>query len=471
MILALAGLLLPAVAAWWVLRALRLRVPGDSPVLTIAVACALGIGASSLVTFAAVFLRAFPGPLFVAADAGLWLLLSLAAWWWTRGRIAEPQAAPRVRPTREWTAADWLARVACVAVIAAACAVPVIEYLKSPHGQWDAWAIWNQKARFLFRAGDGWTASMSIPWSQPGHPLLVSLSVARLWAYAGAELTAVPAVLSAFYGATTVAVVMGALDTGRARAWVAGAVLVSPPAFSHLMAAQTADLAFAMFAIASLAMLRQDDPTRWQQRDRARSALLLSGLCVGLSVWTKNEGLMLLVAAASLVAWVAVRHGRWQDAAWWVAGVAPVAVVVAYYKLVVAVVPPEYVAGAGTTLVQQLTSVDRHAAVWSLMRPMWFGWGGPFAGWSLPVVMVAAVAMALTPTGRSGRGILAVVAMMLAGYYTVYILTPLDLAWLVGTTFERLAMQVWPALVIVALSVGQPDLWDSARAAFAQGET
>ena len=179
MILALAGLLLPAVAAWWVLRALQLRVPGDSRVLTVAVACALGIGASSLVTFAAIVLRAFPGPLFVGADAGLWLILCLAAWWWTRGRVAEPEAVARVEPARKWTAADWLVRAACVAVIAASCAVPVIEYLKSPHGQWDAWAIWNQKARFLFRAGEGWTASMSIPWSAPGHPILVSLSVPR----------------------------------------------------------------------------------------------------------------------------------------------------------------------------------------------------------------------------------------------------------------------------------------------------
>lgn len=470
MILALAGLFLPAVAAWWVLRALRLRVPGDSRLLTAAVSYALGIGAASLVAFAATSLGAFPGSAFVVADAGLWVLLSVGAWWWARGRPNLP-AGRRGEPERAWTAADWMVRAACVIVVGAAFAVPAIEYQAAPHGQWDAWAIWNQKARFLLRAGDQWTASLAVPWSAPGHPMLVSFTVARLWAYAGAELTSIPALASALYGATTLAVVMGALDPGRARAWVAGAVLVSPLAFSHLMAAQTADLAFAAFAVASLAMLRQDDPAVWKQRDRARSALLLSGLCGGLSAWTKNEGLVLLVASACLVAWVTVRHGRWQDAAWWVAGVAPVAAVVAYYKLVVAVVPPEYFAGAGTTLVQQLTSLDRHAAVWSLLRPMWVGWGGPFARWSLPVVMVAAVAMAVTPTGRSGRGVLAVVVMMLAGYYTVYILTPLDLAWLVGTTFERLVMQVWPALVMAALSVGRTGPRDSTRAAFAQGET
>ncbi|HEY6506721.1 MAG TPA: hypothetical protein VIY56_01830, partial [Vicinamibacterales bacterium] len=348
MILALAGLLLPAVAAWWVLRALRLSVPGDSRVLTMAVACALGIGAASLVTFGALSWGAFPGRPFVAADAGLWLGLSAGARWWTRGR-PDGETGLRVGRVPAWTATDWLVRVACVAIVVASCSVPVIEYLRSPHGQWDAWAIWNQKARFLFRAGEDWTASMSIPWSQPGHPLLVSLSVARLWAYAGAELTVVPALLSGAFGAVTVAIVMGALDVGRTRAWVAGSVLVAPLTFSHLVAAQTADLPFGMFVVASLAMLRQDDPAAWRQPGRARSALLLAGALGGLSIWTKNEGTVFLLASACLVAGVALRHGRWQDAVWWIAGVAPLAAVVGYFKLVLATVPPEYVAGSGST--------------------------------------------------------------------------------------------------------------------------
>lgn len=470
MIFALAAVLLPAVAAWRVLGALRLKVPGDSRVLTAAVSGALGVGTASLVTFAAISAGAFPGPLFVAADAGLWLGLSLGAWLWTRGRAHDADPGRRIGHARGLTVTDWLVRAACVAIIAASFAVPVIEYLRSPHGQWDAWAIWNQKARFLFRAGEGWTASMAIPWSQPGHPLLVSLSVARLWAYAGAELTAVPALLSGVFGALTVATVMGALDVGRTRAWMAGSVLVAPLTFSHLVAAQTADLPFGMFVVASLAMLRQDDPAAWRQPGRARSALLLAGALGGFSIWTKNEGAVFLLASACLVAWVALRHGRWQDAVWWIAGVAPLAAVVAYFKLVLATVPPEYVAGSSSTFLGQLTSAERHAGVLALLRPLWLSWGGPLARWSLPVVMAAAVVMALSPAGRSGRGVLVVVVTMLLGYYTVYILTPLDLAWLVATTFERLIMQVWPALVMAALSVGHADLRDGAGAAFAQGE-
>lgn len=470
MIVAFAALLLPALAVWWVLRALRLSVPGDSRVLTAGVAGALGIGAASLVTFAAISAGVFPGPIFVGTDAGLWLVLGLGAWLWTRARAVDVDAGPRIGPARPSTATDWLVRAACAALVAASCAVPVIEYLRSPHGQWDAWAIWNQKARFLFRAGEDWTESMSIPWSQPGHPLLVSSSVARLWAYAGAELTAAPALLSGVFGALTLAIVMGALDVGRTRAWVAGSVLVAPLTFSHLVAAQTADLPVAMFVVASLALLRLDDPAAWRQPGHARPALLLAGALGGLAAWTKNEGVLFVATSGCLVAWMVVRHGRWQDVWWWIGGVAPLAAVVGYFKLVLIPVLPEYVAGAtGADLMEQLTSSDRHAAVLGLVWPMWLSWGGPLARGSLPVAMAAALLSSLRPPGRSSRGTLAVVVVMMAGYYVAFLVTTLDLSWMVATSFERLVMQVWPALVMAALSVGH-SVRDSAPTAFVQGD-
>ena len=455
MIAAVVGLLLPIVAAWCVLRAWRLRPAVDSRVTAAAIAACLGIGFSSVTTFAAVSLGMFPGGAFVAADAVLWVSVGALAWRLGRSqrvaRAPEPDSAPAL------TAIDWVARAAFVVVAVASFSVPVIEYLINPHGQWDAWAIWNQKARFLYRAGDAWKAAMEIPWSQPGHPLLVSASVARLWAYAGDEITFAPALLSEVFGATVLAVVMGTLNVARARAWVAGAVLAAPFAFSHLMAAQTADLPVSMMVVASLAMLRQDDPRVWRDSTRARSALLLAGVLAGLTAWTKNEGTVFLCASVLLVAWIAFRHGRWHDSAWWVAGAAPVLAMVAWFKLIVtAAAAPVYGPSTPGAAVGYLLSPDRHGRVIEAMGPLFVSWGGPWARWSLPIMMGAATALALTPVGRSGRGVLAVVAVMLLGYYGAYLVTSMELPWLVLTTHERLVMQVWPALVLAALSVGEP---------------
>ena len=454
MIAVAVGLLLPIGAAWWGLRALHLRPATDSRLTTAAVACCLGIGLSSLTTFFAVLLGLFPGAVFVAADALLWLALGAVAWLARRrtaGTVTDSEPPPVIGPL------DWLARCAFVAVVGAAFTVPVIEYLAAPHGQWDAWAIWNQKARFFYRAGDGWTALLPIFWAQPGHPVLVSLSVARLWAYAGAEVTFVPALLSMVYGAAALAVVMGALNVARTRAWVAGSVLAAPFAFSHLVAAQTADLPVSMLVVASLAMLRQDDPRVWRNPSRARSALLLAGLLASLTVWTKNEGAVFLAASAVLVAWIALRHGHARDMVWWFAGAAPVLAMVVWFKLVLtAAAPVVYAPTTPAAALANLVSPDRHERVLELMWPFFLRWGGPWASWSLPVVMGAALGLALTPAGRSGRGVLAVVAAMLIGYYGAYLITSMDLTPLVATTYERLVMQVWPALVLAALSVGEP---------------
>jgi hypothetical protein len=457
MIAALAGLVLPVAVAWWVLRAFALRPATDSRLTRAGVACCLGIGFSSLTTFAAVTLGFFPGPAFVATDAAGWVILGVLAR--RRARRTPLQDPLDDAPAPGVLAAgDWLARGAFVVVAAAALAVPVIEYLAAaPHGQWDAWAIWNQKARFLYRAGDGWTVSMALSWAQPGHPVLVSASVARLWAYAGGELTAVPALLSGVYGATVVAVVMGALNVRRTRAWVAGSVLVAPFAFSHLVAAQTADLPVAMLVVASLAMLRQDDALVWRDHRRARSAMLLAGVLGGLAMWTKNEGAVFLLASGLLVAWIALRHGHARDMLWWAAGAAPILAVVAWFKLILAAAaPPVYGPSTTAAALGYLLSPDRHERVIDLMWPLFLGWGGPWARWSLPLAMCAALAMALTPAGRSGRGILMVVALMLIGYYSAYLVSSMELVHLVTTTYERLIMQVWPAMILAAVSVGEP---------------
>jgi hypothetical protein len=42
---------------------------------------------------------------------------------------------------------------------------------------------------------------------------------------------------------------------------------------------------------------------------------------------------------------------------------------------------------------------------------------------------------------------------MLAGYYMVYVLTEVDVMWLIATTFDRLLAQLWPSLVLAAFFV------------------
>ena len=75
----------------------------------------------------------------------------------------------------------------------------VLYSLVHPHGNWDAWTIWNMRARFLFRAGTQWEAAFSplMSFFHTDYPLLIPCLVARCWYYIGHETVAAPALVSA----------------------------------------------------------------------------------------------------------------------------------------------------------------------------------------------------------------------------------------------------------------------------------
>jgi hypothetical protein len=456
MIAALLGLVLPIGATWMGLRAAGLRRASDSAAVTGGVACGLGLALAAAGTFLTLTLGGHLSPRYAVLDACVWLGLGVAAW-----RVVRRQAAltlPDRQAPRRLDTVDWCVRGAFVAVALAALAVVLIEYWSSPHGQWDAWAIWNQKARFMFRGGPGWTASLAVTWSAPSHPMFVSLAVARLWAYAGAELTAVPAGLSIVYGAALVALVVGALGTRTRSAWVAGTVVMAPFTFSHLVAAQTADLPLALFITASLVILRGGVRDGWDD-PRATRTLALAGLLGGCAALTKNEGFVFLGASSVVVAWIALKHGRFTGAVWWAAGALPLAALMIWFKLTFAVGTPEYFtqADGNPGLAQRILDVDRLRLIGALTGSFGWRWGGSMTAGALLATTIAAISGAVSRNGRADLGLLWVVAVMVASYYAVWVLSPLDTTWLVGTTFDRLVAQVWPTLVIVAASAGRRD--------------
>ena len=453
------GLLLPVAATWLVLLALRLRTERDSAPVTAAVSVLIGLGLSSVTTFWCALLGVTLGGRFAVVDALAWTAIAVAASLVVVGAASRrpgvvADASRRPRAGRRLAPADWLVRAAFAAVAAVAVATIVAHTVAAPHGEWDAWAIWNQKARFFSRDIAHWANVLDVTWSNPSHPLLVSLSVARLWAYAGSETTLAPTVLGGVWAAGAAALVIGALDPTRRRAWIAGAVLVAPATYTRLAAAQTADLAIGFFLAATLVLLRSATLATTDREMRAN--LFVAGLVASLAAWTKNEGLVLMAIGTLIVVWTAVRGRRAGVVLSWLAGAAPVCATVLWHKLVVAPVAPEYMTdapGAGT-MIAGLFDPALHATIWTVVEPRWIQWAGPFAAGVLPLTVVAAVLAVLTPAGRTMRLALAAIGVMSVSYYAIWVVSPLDRSWLVATTFDRLVGQLWPSLVLVAFSAG-----------------
>ena len=104
-----------------------------------------------------------------------------------------------------------------------------------PHGGWDAWAIWNLRARFLFRGGEYWRDAFSPLLSEihPDYPLLLPGLVARGWTYLGRDAVSFPAAVAVFYTLSTIGMLASsiAILRGSSQGILAGVVLACTPIF------------------------------------------------------------------------------------------------------------------------------------------------------------------------------------------------------------------------------------------------
>jgi hypothetical protein len=379
-------------------------------------------------------------------------------------------ASPRNFPFLEQTPAPRL-RLAFGVVLVCALGFSGWYLAHSPHGDWDAWAIWNLRARFLYRGGEHWTAAFSplIPWTHPDYPLLVPAAVARGWTYAGHETTLVPRLIACLFGAATVGLLMSVLALLRnpSQGYLGGLVLLATPYFLELTTAQYADVPLGFFFLASAALFEIHDrgilsacPFPLKRERIGMRELLLAGTLTGLAAWTKNEGSLFLAATALARLLAIVRHrdrALPRELAAFSLGLLPVVVVLIYFKLRLAPVN-DLVAGQGWRATRdRLMDGQRYALIagYFLLGLIAIGPG--------TVVVLAGYHRLL---GRSPHEAdrrrqphaLTVLVLMLAGYAAVYLTTPNPLGWHLHDSVHRLFMQLWPtALLAFFLGTATPE--------------
>ena len=320
-----------------------------------------------------------------------------------------------------------------------------------PDGGWDAWAIWNFKARWLARAGSAWSEILTNPifgTSHPDYPLLLPLSVSRLWTMTGGMPLTVPQAFGVGAAAVTATLLVGAtrMLCGPMSAAVAGAGLLALPPFLAASATQLADVPLACCYLATLVALAvgaHGAPGRW---------FALAGLSAGAAVWTKNEGDRFFVCALACQLATAARSGAgWREArrniGEFMAGASPF--VIAAFVVRSMALPNDLLAGQSLAMSwERFTTLARHAEILghgaTLLRtqPDALGMIG-FAGY-----------LALRGASRDLRpGLLALstIALTACGYYAIYVLTPNELSWHLDRSADRLVVQLWPSMVFTAL--------------------
>jgi hypothetical protein len=404
----------------------------------------LGIGLSSIVWWV---LLQFGGPAerVAVVDLGLWLGAIVVFLLSRRPRFL-PHADLREQTT-ESRALTCVAVVGFIAALALAVTSFAASSTAAPHGTWDAWAIWNLRARFLFLGlPSAWPDAFSsdLAYSHPDYPLLLPLSISRLWTHAGTDATTIPIALAAIFGFATVAVIGISIARARttAHGLLAGTAMLVHPIFLQWAPAQIADVPLGFYMLLAFVLL-------WRA---STSGLLvwwtLAGVAAGLAAWTKNEGTVFVALFVLVsVVWLLRTKGRGGvgDAASLLAGAAVgIAAVIALKWRFPA---PNDVASAvdWSSAVAHLTDRRRVRFVLEAVgHQLWFEGGSVGV---LPIVIAYALIAGLRRVEGVPAVALVVVLLQIAAYILVYIVTPHDLRWHLDTSLSRVLLQIVPSAV------------------------
>ena len=212
----------------------------------------------------------------------------------------------------------------------------VVCWLGEPHGFWDAIAIWNLRARFLFLGGDHWRDAFAMPDPRfhTDYPLLIPGSVARCWTYVKMDTSLAPALIALLFTLGTAGLLGGLVTVWRGRLWgsLALITLLGTKNYVRIGLYQIADVPLAFFILAAVGLLSVRD----RPNNGGQGCLVLAGMAAGFAAWTKNEGLLFLAClfpARLLVCGAA--HG-WKEALRelppLLLGLLPIALLLLYFK-------------------------------------------------------------------------------------------------------------------------------------------
>jgi hypothetical protein len=253
---------------------------------------------------------------------------------------------------------------------------------------------------------------------------------------------------------------------GRISAMLGATALLATPAFIEQGTSQYADVPLSFFILASIALLcLHDDLAQGDlaQKDHAYATrcsrlLALAGLAAGYAAWTKNEGLLFLCALVLARSLTLLRHkasrGNWISAARRISPLVlatmPALLLIGCFKHFIA--PPGDLFSSGASTLHKLLEPSRY---WAILR--WYIKGFfRFGGWLLlpgTLLLIAYYVAAgkeehVEPQTGIRTSILAL-ALTLAGYFAVYLVTPYDIFWHLRFSLLRLFLQLWPSAIFV----------------------
>ncbi len=327
----------------------------------------------------------------------------------------------------------------------------------APHGDYDAQAIWNLRARFIYRSGDTWQNAFSPLINRNFHmdyPILVPVSVVGGWNTLGGEVLRVPAVLSMLFLLGMAGLLYSALAYLRShsQAAIATTILLATPGLLLFSTFQTADIPLTYFFLASVSLF-----VLAGNADNRR-LFFLSGLMAGFSAWTKNEGipfLLLMILFAGLV--FGLQRSRAHILSL-LAGTSFPLMTIFLFKIFISVNNDLFTNNGLSEMIGKVLEPTRYLLILTHLATEFLHLGN----WPISIIAILLlygwIIGIRQPDNWAEKAAWIVPAAQLTMYMFVYVVTPHDLQWHMNYSMSRLLIHLFPlALFSYFLFVNTPE--------------
>ncbi|WP_215235235.1 hypothetical protein [Dyadobacter linearis] len=319
-------------------------------------------------------------------------------------------------------------------------------------GDWDAWAIWNLHAKFLFHP-EYWTNLFlytdKLRVTHPDYPLMLPSLIAFIWRGLGTIIPFVPIAIAHLVLLAIPLTVFLALNRfGHLfSAAIALAIFALDTKFINVAGSQYADTLLALFILVTFIIYKETTA------GGNAKLLVLLGFFAGSATWVKNEGQLFFVVFSFLFLLQNLRKPV--TVLRYVAGALIPLLILLHFKFVLAPANDLVHASRGAELLDLIASPMRYLLIakYLLLTAFEYYW--------IVILLSAIVLFNKIPFVRTFP--FAVITMVLLGYFAVYLTTPHDLTWHLEASTDRLLHHIYPACIYLMLlklsATSKSDFW------------